>query len=142
MVKMIYADGHFVSEKHQYIATIIHDYNPELELRFIPEDKRTDPEDREYPFAVWHNPDPSKSMAPYLMFRIKADELDERVLERIFLSDQSKTDVRAHVLARNAAAKLMEEYENAAQAEELAEFHTWLLGTPRNSVKHNGVRYN
>lgn len=130
--------GHFVSERHQHVATILHDYNPELELRWIPPERRSDPQDREFPFAVWHAP---KDKPAYLVFLVKEDEVDQRLLERVFLADQAKNDVRARLMAQNAAAEAMRLFDKAAQEEEMAEFHSWLLKTPRSTVRHNGKVY-
>lgn len=128
----------FVSEKHKNIATIIHDYNPELQLVWIPPENRTEQEEREYPFAVVHTP----AVGPnYIVMLLRENEVDQRVLERLFLADQSKNDPKSQVMASNAAAKLVEEYEHAQRMEELAEFHAALIKSPKHTYRHNGRVY-
>lgn len=131
-------DGRFVSEKHQYVASIIQDYNPELRLAWIPPESRTEAADREYPFAVMHHP---RDKQPYVAMLVKENEVDARLLERVFLMDQTKVDVKKRVLAQNAAARALEEYENAAKLEEMAEFHAALLKSPLHTYKHDGRVY-
>jgi len=116
----------------------VNDYNPELQVVWIPPENRTTPEDKKHPFAIMHCP-PDRE--PYIVMLVEENEMDQRVLERLFLADQSKNDVGARLNAANTAAKLMQEYERAARQEELDDFHTFLLKNPKHTIKHGGKVY-
>lgn len=130
--------GHFVSERHQYVASIVRDYNPELVVRWIPPEQRETAEEKTYPFAIFHEP---PGRPPYVVMLVKESEMDQRVLERLFLADQKHTNVGARIAAANAAAKMVQEYERAAEREALRDFHTTLLKSPLHTFKHNGKVY-
>lgn len=130
--------GRFVSQEHQYIASIIQDYNPELHLVWIRPQDRTTEEDRKYPFAVMHMPE---GREPYIVMLIKENELDHRVLARLFEADQSKGDPLAKLNAHNAAIKALEAYKHAAEMEELADFHRTMIKSPLHTFRHNGKVY-
>lgn len=139
MVNILDQDtGRFVSQEHMDIATIIQDYNPELHLVWIkPEDRVTDT-DRKYPFAVMHFP---RDGEPYIVMMVKENELDQRILARLFEADQAKGDPLAKLNAANQAAQVMKEYRQAQEREELAEFHAALLKSPLHTYRHNGKKY-
>src|SRR5690606_40739677 len=91
--------GMFVSQEHQDIATIIQDYNPELHLVWIKPQDRVSATDREYPFAIMHFP---RDGEPYIVMMIKENELDQRVLARLFEADQAKGDPMAKLKDRKS----------------------------------------
>lgn len=130
--------GVFVSQEHQDIATIIQDYNPELHLVWIRPQDRTTAEDRKFPFAVMHMP---RDGEPYIVMQIRENELDQRVLARIFEADQSKGDPLAKLNAHNQAAQVLKEYRRAQEVEELNDLHETILKSPLHTFRHNGKTY-
>ncbi len=76
-------DGHFVSVKQVRINEILQDYNPELQLQWIPPDKRSS---RDLAFRVVHFP---SGKAPYAI--CFAEEADERLLAKVFEADQTNS---------------------------------------------------
>lgn len=139
MVNILDQDtGLFVSQEHQYIASIIQDYNPELHLVWIRPNDRTTPEERTHPFAIMHIPDGGE---PYIVMKIKETELDQRVLAKLFEADQAKGDPLAKINAANQAAKALQAYQQAAEMEELADFHASLLKSPLHTFRHDGKVY-
>lgn len=79
-------DGTWISERHQRVAEIIKDYDPKLELQWIPPGRRNENDD---PFRVVCFP---PNGHPYLV--CAAAEADERLLATIFASDQKKNGGR------------------------------------------------
>lgn len=74
-------DGkHWISEKQRRINEILQDYDPNLQLQWIPPDQRSE---TDMAFRVVHYP-PGK--APYLV--CVAAEADERLLASVFKADQ------------------------------------------------------
>lgn len=139
MVNILDQDtGLFVSQEHQYIASIIQDYNPELHLVWIrPQDRTTD-EDRTHPFAIMHIP---QGREPYIVMKIRENELDQRILAKLFEADQAKGDPLAKLNAANAAAQALQAYRHAAEMEEMADFHATLLKSPLHTFRHDGKVY-
>lgn len=122
-------EGYFVSEKWMFLAEMLQDYNPGLELRWIPPDKRTE-EDRDKPYMVVHKDRQGKE---YIV--LYASELDspEEVMARIFNADMAKGDVLKRMEARNKAREL---FRLRALEERLAEeedFAAWLLKTTKSN---------
>ena len=131
--------GYILHAQHQRIAEIIKDYNPELELVWIPPDRR-DPEDVK-PFAVVHN---QKDGSQYPVMFLSEDEMDHRVLKRIFLSDMTKArpqDVMNEIEAEEAAKRIMAAKEQEDIAAEKRDFAMSLLRSNKNWYHHNGKVY-
>ncbi|MBK7509608.1 MAG: hypothetical protein IPI16_16370 [Comamonadaceae bacterium] len=121
--------------KAQRIAEILQDYDPTLELRWIP------PKDRNSfdtePFAVWHNP---VGLPSYMIMTLKEDQLDHRVLAAIFNANNNNGNVLDRLEAEEAAKKLIKYKEELDSQEERREFSVWAL-RQNKTVKHNGIVY-
>lgn len=127
-------DGHFISEKHARISEIIQDFNPELRLAWIPPENRVD-QDLTPPFAVIHEP---RDKNPYIVFTIKEDELDERVLQKLILGDLNKVDVLAELEAGERAYQLLNLKERMEKSEAHQDFIKTVVGSNKHSFRHNG----
>lgn len=130
-------EGHFLSQDHLRIAEIIKDYNPDLELAWIPPENRL-VDDKELPFAVICRPPGGK---PYVVFQLAEDEVDHRVLQRIFEADGTKNDVLASLEKKEAALKLIEMKKQMEAAEERREFAASVFKSPKSVYRHNGREY-
>jgi hypothetical protein len=75
-------DGHFISEKQRRINEILQDYDPKLQLQWIPPGQRNE---KDEPFRVVCFP---KDGHPYLV--CTAMEADERLLATVFQADQKR----------------------------------------------------
>lgn len=124
--------GYFVSERHARIAEIIQDYDPSLELAWIPPDKR---EPGDAPFAVIHRP---LGQPDYVV--CYSDDPDERLLARIFEGDKKNGNVLDQIEAHNAAVKAMELKKQMEEAEERADLTSSIL-KGKYYYQHNGVKY-
>lgn len=79
----IVVDGQFVSSKIEQLVQSIKDYDPDLDVQWIPTDTRKpgDPA-----FCIRYSPVGQK---PFILFFVKTEEeFDERVLMRIIANDQ------------------------------------------------------
>lgn len=128
------SDGHFVSEKIVHIAEIIQDYNPNLQLVWIPPENRKPGEDVPE-FAVM---DTSPGREPYIVFHIKENEMDERVIARLFQGDNTKHDVLAEIEAEERARQVVELKARIEAAEERQDFIKTVVGSGKHSFRHNG----
>lgn len=128
-------NGSFVSEKHMRIAELIREYDPDLEIEYIPADKRkgNDP-----PFRVVH----TNRGTGYRYVVCYADDLDGNLLERIYKMDAQKHgNVLSDIDAHNRAVKAVME---SKRRDELAEAHdlaAHILKSPKSRYRHNGVVY-
>lgn len=126
-------EGYFVSEKHARISEIISDYDPTLSLQWIPPDKR---EPGDQPFAVLCVPANGRS---YVV--CYADDVDERLLARIFEGDNAKGNVLSSVEANNAAVRALQLKKAMEDREEAHELAASILRSPKSTYRHNGVKY-
>lgn len=129
-------DQGFISEKHQRVAEIINEYDADLELVWIPPNQRI-PGDEGKEFAVMHTKNGNRYVAMY----VKQDEVDERLLARLWTADERNGNVLSKIDAMNAAVqamKLKEQLDKQAERDDLA-MH--ILNSPRNRYKHDGVVY-
>lgn len=119
--------GTFISSKMQRLAEIIKDYDPYLELRWIPSDKRTNSDTLPYVVVDTRPGNPN-----YPVFYFSETTPPEEVLEKIFLGDNARQDVLAKVDARNAAIEAFRLKEQLDAMEEAHDqFH--FLATSRSN---------
>lgn len=131
--------GGFINAKHERIARIISEYDPELELGWIPPANR-DGNDTQ-PFAIIHN-HPNGTRQAISFWR--EDEIDERLLEWVFMNDfkkHSPDDVWNRMKASELAKELVEKKKIDDETQEQLEFAYFLEKTPLHTVKHEGRRY-
>lgn len=122
-------EGIFVSSKWLHLSEMLKDYNPQLELKWIPPQNRA-PEDRLRCYVITHRDSNNKEYV--VMY---ASELDqpEDIMGRVFANDMKHGDVQARMDARNTAHKL---FQMKAQEEELAEkeeLSAWLVQTNKTN---------
>lgn len=126
--------GHFLSAEHQRIAEIIKDYEPTLELAWIPPDKRSLNE--QYPFAVIHKPEDAPA---YVVMRLRENEVDQRVLARLWGADSKNGNVLTNIEAEEAARKAIELKKQQDEEEEAREMAAWMVKAPVGA-KIKGLR--
>jgi hypothetical protein len=122
-------DGYWVSEKFQTLAEVVKDYSQTLELRWIPPNMRTDPQDRKNPYCIFD----LVSQAP-IMYASETDT-PEDILTRLFLGDTSKHDVLATIDAHNAAVKALQMREWLGKLEEANSLAEFMVGSPLNYIR-------
>lgn len=127
----------FISEKHQRIAEIINDYEPNLSLVWIPYGDRI-PEDRDKEFAVLHN---APGREPYIVFYCKEYEVDERLLAKLWAADNNVSNVLNTLEIHNAAIEAVKLKEKMDAEQERAELAESIWKSPKSVYKHNGVKY-
>ena len=130
-------DGHFVSEDHMRIAEIIQDYDPDLRLVWIPNDQRTEA-DKGREFAVVHK---GRDGQDYVVFHLPAEEVDHRLLARLFQSDNHQGSVLNYLEAQDQARQIIEAKKQLEAQEEHQEFVKDVLKSPKSRYKHNGRVY-
>ena len=129
----VFVDGHLVSAKAQRIVQAIKDYEPELEVKWVPPAARTE---GQAAYAIVHN---APGNGSYVLFYVQNDEdFDERVLARIIANDQRNgkanlSDYEAWETTRQLVAK-QEYLDKMEEAKDIARF---VAKTHLNTIRIN-----
>jgi hypothetical protein len=126
--------GHFISSTHQRIAEIIKDYDPDLELAWVPPDKRIVGDDKV--FAVI---DRARN---YVVLEFTEEEADHRILARLWNNDVAKQGgpeaLWDKMERERIALKAIELKEQLDRRQELLDFAATVIKSPLHSFKHRG----
>lgn len=133
--------GEFLSSKAARLQEVLQDYNPYLELVFVPRSKRDDTDT--HPFAIRDN---SPWRGGYIVRHITEAEMErpDQILAWLFEGDLSKhgvSDLMARQKAREAAEQLLNlkrEQDLAAERQELAAEILKGGRNKLNSYRHGG----
>jgi hypothetical protein len=132
---MVIVDGQFTSAKVQRVVAAIKDYEPRLDVQWVPPTER---KDNEAAFRIVYN---QEGQPPYILFFVHKDEdFDERVLLRIIANDQRTANGKPKfselvaweetqkLLAKQAYLDQMEEAEDMAKVFLRSKLHTFNFG--------------
>jgi hypothetical protein len=108
-------DGRWVSAEYARMAQIIADYDPSLELAWVPDGNR------------------------YIALRIKETEFDHRILARLWQADAKNGNVLDRLDAEDAAIRAVEMQKQIEKDEEARELAAWMIKAPVGA-RHNGIR--
>lgn len=120
-----------LSVKHERIAEIIQDLDPDLELVFIPTEARSAFD--KHPFGVRHK------RGNYMVFTMAENEVDERVIAKLIQGDTRRGNFLGELEAQEAALRLVQYKERMEELEEKREFAHSVLKSPKSTYKHNGM---
>jgi hypothetical protein len=132
--------GYMLSQEHMRVAEVIHQWDPTVELAWVPPDNRLTAEDFNKPFALIHKPGDKPD---YIIRKLREDEVDHRLIGWLWMSDTART-------GEDLAEKVTKEAEAKAalgfllQRDEMMEKHELaasILASPLNTYKHDGVKY-
>lgn len=125
-------DGHFVSQKQIRINEVLKDYDPSLQLQWIPPNERSS---SDLAFRVVCFP---PGRAPYAI--CFAEDADERLLAKVFEADQQNSPDKLNWLENyNRALELTKLKE---QQEARQEDHAMAAAIIRNDKSHYKIRIN
>ena len=127
--------GRMVDAEVERIAAIIQDYDPNLRLAWVPPENREINE--EFPFAVlYDNPNTGREE---LVMRLRADEVDHRVLKRLWENDNRNGNVLDAIETEEAARKAVEYQRMMDEHLERQELAAWMVNAPKGAKMGNGV---
>jgi hypothetical protein len=135
MVDEILVNGVFVNAEVERVALAIKEYEPDIDIEWVPPGQRTDENGEPIPaFKLVHRPVGS---APYIMFFIDDEsEFDLRVLQRIIYNDQRKgKDTYDQIRAFEEADRLVERQRARDELEEAEDMARHILATHLNTYK-------
>lgn len=127
--------GHMLSQEHLRIAQVIHDYDENLELAWIPPEARGINDI--FPFAVIYNNPQTKQQE--IVFRLRENEVDHRVIARLWSSDHNNGNVLERIEKEEQARQALDMLRKEDEAAEAKELAAWMIKAPVGA-KHNGVR--
>lgn len=123
-----------LSQEHLRIAQILADYDPDLELCYIP---AADLQPGEDPFALFHTHNGFR----YLVMTIPAKDMNQSLIAKVFSSAVAENDVLGKIEANDAAMRAMELAAEMERREERREFMGSVLRSPKSTYKHAGKVY-
>lgn len=127
-------DGSWVNAQVARVVEVLADYDPNLEVRWIPRERR---EEGDAAFAIVERcRDGGERVAFYVATEA---EFDHRVLARVFAGDTAQTDVNARLEATNAAARALELKRELEERDNHREFAASVLASPLHSYRHAGL---
>lgn len=127
-------DGQWVDEQFERLARVVKDYDPGYALYWIPPAQRETLQEKQKPYVVVDE----RTGLP-IMWASRTDTPD-KILEELFLGDNTKGDVLARMEAHNAAVEALAMKEKMDVAEERQEYIAWLIGTKKNYIMLPGGR--
>lgn len=130
--------GRALSVAHQRLAELIKDYDDTLELAWIPPERR--PEfDRDKPFAIICYP--RNDQPPYVVMKIKEDQMDESVLAAIIIRDNQHENVLDRLEACEFADQAMQAKADADKQAFREDFVKTVIKSPLHTFRHGGKKY-
>ncbi len=126
-------EGHMLSADHLRIAQVIHDYEPNLELAYVPPEARTERE--EFPYAVIYNHPNGQRQ---LVMQLRENEVDHRVIARLWKADNANGNVLDGIEKEEQARKALEMLRKEDEEAERQELAAWMIKAPVGA-KHNGI---
>lgn len=131
-------DGHFISDRVSRTVQLIRQYDPNLDVVWLPPERRENPNDPEF-YVVERLPD-GRALPVFSI--LNESFMDERLLERIYELDSLKQDdVLGAMDARNKAKRDMLAAEAVDREAEILEVAAYVLRSPKSTYKHNGKVY-
>jgi hypothetical protein len=129
-------DGRWVNEEFARLAEIIQDYSnavyASLELRWIPSEHRTGPEDRKNPYAV------VDTRTNYIVFTASELDTPTDILARLFDIDNKDGDLLKRLEAHNAAVEAMRMKRYMDELEATRDFKAFVFQNEKNYWVHDG----
>lgn len=133
--------GYLLSEKHIRIAQLIKEYDPNLELMWIPPEDRSSNEPQLDTFCIAYR---SHTGDINVVRRLVESEVDERLIAWLWQNDmarQNPKDIIARLDAEVEQEKRDREKRHAEIREEARDKANTILRSPLHTFKHKGVTY-
>lgn len=125
-------DGHFINAKVTRIVELIREYDPRLDVAWIPPENRAP---NEPAFAIVEN----TVQGPVVAFYVQDEQsFDENILKRIYEADVTKNDIQGRLEAHNRAVKALRAKEQEDERMIEYEFLHSFINSPLHTYKHNG----
>lgn len=137
MAYLLDEKGKFISQDHSRVAEMIKEYSHDLDLVWIPPEKRD--HDEQFPFAILHSPEGKE---PYIVRKVQMQDMNENLIAWCWMNDSSKNNrqLNSWLEAQEFAQKTLSQKRIEEAKEEQFDFiQTVLQG--KNYFRHNGKVY-
>lgn len=128
-----FIDGQFVSQKVRQVVDAIREYEPTLEVQWLPPEVRGN----RAAYRIIHNPPGGQ---PYIIMVVRKDEqFDSSVLQRLIVNDNrfNTATTLSEIEALEAAEKLIAKQKFDDLMEEANDIAAHTLRTPMNTYRIN-----
>lgn len=122
----------WVNENFARLAEIISDFDPYLELVFIPPHERKNPEDHARAYAIVDN---NPRFKRHIVMYAPHDADPQTILASLFASNTDKNDVLAYIDAEEAARQAFEMKQQIDEEEARKDMVKWWLDTPLHTAR-------
>ncbi len=120
-------DGHWINEDFERVARLVQDYDPNLEVHWIPYGERT--RDNKEPYRVFD------TVHQTTVFYFKETDGPVDIITRLFNGDNKHGDVLARIEKMEAAHQALLMQEQADRLEEAEDMAKFLISTPLHTVR-------
>jgi hypothetical protein len=127
-INIVTESGEWVSEDFQRLAEIVKDYDPYLELRWIPPGQRETDADKKNPYCI------IDTRSNYIVMFASERDNPQTILARLWSADNGRGSVLDRVDAENAAAEAFRLKSQMDDEEMKKDFAAWLIGTKKNFI--------
>lgn len=129
----VHDNGEFISAKVSRIVELIREYDPNLEVKWIPEKMRRPDEPA---FMITERLRDGREV---VAFYVQSEaEFNETVLARIYAGDNARNDVQARVDAANAAVNRVREARAREEREQYYDLMGSVIKSKKHTYRHNG----
>lgn len=128
-------DGQFVSQRVSQVVQAIKEYDPDIEVQWIPVSVR---EEGQAAFRLMYFP--KDGTPPYVMFHVKTEEeFDARVLKKIMVNDQARQGKLTYdeIEMAEKAAQAVARQAYLDELEEMNDLAYHVLKSNKNTYKVN-----
>lgn len=129
-------DGHFISAKVSRIVELIRNFDPRLDVKWVPPNHR---EPGDPAFAIVERIADGREQVVFYVD--SEEEFNERVLARIYESDVEHNDVMGKIEANDRAVRAANELRRRDQMEEAHDLMRSVIRSPKHTYSHDGKTY-
>lgn len=128
-------NGRWIDENFARLAEVIKDYDPQLELRWIPPEMRENKEEKSKPYVVVD----TRNEFPVLF----ANERDtpKEILGRLWNNDKKNGDILTRIDKNNEATEALKLKKKMEESEAKQDITAWVVGTTKNYINYNGKKF-
>lgn len=128
-LQIVTEGGTWVDENFARLAEIVKDYDPYLELRWIPPGQRDTDADKKNPYCI------IDTRSDYIVMFASERDNPRDILARLFQADNKHGSVLDRLDAQNAATEAFKLKEQMDDEEMKRDFVAWLISTKQNYIK-------
>lgn len=132
-----HSDGRWISDSVSRVVELIQEYDPNLEVQWIP------PEHRQEGDPAFRIMEKTKNGRMVIAFYVQDEkEFTPDILARIYRADAAKKgNILSEVDAKNKAYREAREKKHREEREEMIDFAYHMLRSPKTRYRHNGRVY-